>query len=81
MVDGVRGIRVLDGEEANKYLEIINIFHNVAKKYDTFSPNVGRISPEFAELRQNTEQCCKIAQWSQKSASIPKKNGCPRDEI
>ena len=34
MVDGVRGIRVLDGEEANKYLEIINIFHNVAKKYD-----------------------------------------------
>ena len=34
MVDGVRGIRVLDGEEANKYLEIINIFHNVAQKYD-----------------------------------------------
>ena len=24
MVDGVRGIRVLDGEEANKYLEINN---------------------------------------------------------
>ena len=34
MVDGVRGIRVLDGEEANKYLQIINIFHNVAQKYD-----------------------------------------------
>ena len=34
MVDSVRGIRVLDGEDANKYLEIINIFHNVAQKYD-----------------------------------------------
>ena len=34
MVDGVRGIRVLEGEEANKYLEVINIFHNVAQKYD-----------------------------------------------
>ena len=31
MVDSVRGIRVLDGEDANKYLEIINIFHKIGQ--------------------------------------------------
>ena len=34
MIDGVRGTRVIEGEEANKYLDIVNTFHNVAKKYD-----------------------------------------------
>ncbi len=34
MIDGVRGTRVLEGNSANKYLEIINTFHNVAKKYE-----------------------------------------------
>ena len=34
MIDGVRGTRVIEGEEANKYLNIVNTFHNVAKKYD-----------------------------------------------
>ena len=34
MIDGVRGTRVIEGEEAKKYLNIVNTFHNVAKKYD-----------------------------------------------
>lgn len=34
MIDGVRGTRVIEGEEATKYLEIVNTFHNVAKKYN-----------------------------------------------
>ena len=34
MIDGVRGTRVIEGDEANKYLDIVNTFHNVAKKYD-----------------------------------------------
>ncbi len=34
MIDGVRGTRALEGDKANKYLEIINTFHSVAKKYD-----------------------------------------------
>ena len=34
MIDGVRGTRVIEGEEAKKYLDIVNTFHNVAKKYD-----------------------------------------------
>ena len=31
MVDSVRGIRVLDGEEANKYLEIMNLYNHSRK--------------------------------------------------
>ncbi len=34
MIDGVRGTRVIEGDEAKRYLEIINTFHNVAKKYE-----------------------------------------------
>ena len=34
MIDGVRGTRVIEGDEAKKYLEIVNTFHNVAKKYE-----------------------------------------------
>ena len=34
MIDGVRGSRIIEGNEAIKYLEIIDTFHNVAKKYD-----------------------------------------------
>ena len=34
MVDGVRGTRVIEGDEAKRYLEIVNTFHNVAKKYE-----------------------------------------------
>ena len=34
MIDGVRGTRAIEGDKANKYLEIINTFHNVAKNYD-----------------------------------------------
>jgi len=34
MIDGVRGTRALEGENATKYLEITNIFHNVAQKYN-----------------------------------------------
>ena len=34
MIDGVRGTRAIEGDKANKYLEIINTFHSVAKKYD-----------------------------------------------
>ena len=34
MIDGVRGTRALEGDKANKYLEIINTFHSVAKNYD-----------------------------------------------
>ncbi len=34
MIDGVRGTRVIEGDEANKYLDIVNTFHNVAKEYD-----------------------------------------------
>ena len=33
MIDGVRGTRVLEGDEAKKYLEIADTFHNVANKY------------------------------------------------
>ena len=34
MIDGVRGTRAIEGDKANKYLEIINTFHSVAKNYD-----------------------------------------------
>ena len=34
MIDGVRGTRVIEGDEAKRYLEIVNTFHNVAKKYE-----------------------------------------------
>tara|TARA_B100000945_G_scaffold142793_1_gene114261 strand:- start:71 stop:1018 length:948 start_codon:yes stop_codon:yes gene_type:complete len=33
MIDGVRGTRAIEGDKANKFLEIINTFHNVAKNY------------------------------------------------
>ena len=33
MIDGVRGTRVIEGDEAKKYLEIADTFHNVANKY------------------------------------------------
>jgi len=34
MIDGVRGTRVIEGDEAKRYLEIVNTFHNVANKYE-----------------------------------------------
>ncbi len=34
MIDGVRGTRVIEGDEANRYLDIVSTFHNVSKKYD-----------------------------------------------
>ncbi len=33
MIDGVRGTRVIEGDNAELYLNIINTFHNVASKY------------------------------------------------
>ena len=33
MIDGVRGTRVIEGDNADLYLNIINTFHNVASKY------------------------------------------------
>ena len=29
MIDGVRGTRAIEGDKANKYLEIINTFHTL----------------------------------------------------